>query len=129
MRMAGSQLIGIVDDDFAVREALTDFVLSLGHQAVSYPSGESFLDDKSRNEYAVLLVDLNMHGMNGLDVLHKLRATGDLTPAAIMTSYSGTYVRNEAFAAGAVGFLEKPFDAAALSACIEQATRPKSSVP
>ena len=106
-------LIAIVDDDESVRRALKRLVRSLGMNAETFASGQEFLDcmdamPSFRPGCAIL--DVQMPGMNGLEIRERLAYGITPIPVIFITAHDEVGVRERALATGAVAFLRKPFD-------------------
>lgn len=104
------QLVAVVDDDESVRLALTAAFRSVGLRAFAFSSAESFLDFGRLSDIACLITDLKMPGMSGLELQAKLRHDGYHIPTVFMTAHGIPEARSQAMAAGAIAFLDKPFD-------------------
>lgn len=118
-----SPTISIIDDDEEVRVATENLVLSLGLEAQTFPSAESFLEHADTDTVDCLITDVQMPGMTGVELQGVLRARGVKVPMIFITAFPEERVRREAEAGGAIGFLTKPFDGGALIACIDEALR------
>jgi FixJ family two-component response regulator len=106
-------LIAIVDDDESVCRAVRRLVRSLSMDGETFSSGQQFLDlvdamPSFRPDCLVL--DVQMPGMNGLEVQNRLATSGNALPVIFITAHDEVGVREKALAAGAVAFLRKPFD-------------------
>jgi FixJ family two-component response regulator len=112
--MCEDRLISIVDDDLLARDGIRELVESLGYKAVAFSSGEDFLKSDTIRETACLITDLQMPGLNGLELQETLRSQGHRTPIILVTAYPNENHRIRALNGGAVGFLSKPFDEASL---------------
>jgi FixJ family two-component response regulator len=119
--MSKDTLISIVDDDTLARDGIRELVESLGYKAVTFGSAEDFLGSDVITETACLITDLQMPGLNGLELQEALRSQGHRTPIILVTAYPSENHRNRALAGGAVGFLGKPFDEAWLIKCLTAA--------
>jgi len=117
--LLGAPVISIVDDDTYTRDAIGDLLQSLGYRAVTFPSAEEFLDSGHVGEVACLITDLQMPGMNGLDLQSQLLAAGYDTPVIFISAFPDERVRTRALNAGAFAFLSKPFLQATLIGCID----------
>jgi len=104
-----SNLISIVDDDESVRRTTKLLVESFGYQAAVFESGESFLKSDQLFDTSCLVVDVQMPGMNGLQLQSHIAAAGHFIPAIFITAYGTKESRRQAIEAGAVAFLAKPF--------------------
>ena len=106
-------LIAIVDDDESVCRALRRLVRSLTMDAATFTSGQEFLDlleAMPSFQPDCLILDVQMPGMNGLELKNRLAIIGNTIPVIFITAHDEVGVREKAFAAGAVAFLCKPFN-------------------
>ena len=111
----------IVDDDAAVRQAVTLLVQSLGLPAQAYASAEAFLQAYDQAGDGCLVLDLHMPGMNGVELQQELKARGVRIPVIAITAYKDDPLTVRAQAAGAVTVLYKPFKQDLLLRSIESA--------
>lgn len=114
-------MISIVDDDPFVRESTVDLVNSLGYRAAAFESAENFLDSGQIGNTSCLITDLQLPGLNGVELQEQLRIDGHRTPVIVITAFPEARIRARAIAAGAVAFLPKPFEEAVLIESIESA--------
>jgi len=121
--MARAPLISIVDDDDSLRISLASLIRSVGFTALSFTSAEAFLGSPQARESDCLLLDVRMPGMNGLELQRHLVATDWRLPIIFITSHGGDDARAAALAAGAAGFLYKPFRDDELLNALEAALR------
>lgn len=107
-RLSKTPVIAIVEDDEAVREALSDLlqVLNLPHR--SFDRAESFLEAHAAGRFDCLITDLRMPGIGGLELLRRLRAQGSSMPTIVVTSVTDSKTRAQAIEDGAQAFLAKP---------------------
>src|SRR5271166_2514175 len=124
--MFENALISIVDDDTLARDGIRELVESLGYKAVTFGSAEDFLGSDVITETACLITDLQMPGLNGLELQEALRSQGHRTPIILVTAYPNENHRNRALDGGAVGFLSKPFDEASLIECLTAAIKSRA---
>lgn len=120
--MAGN-LISIVDDDESVRRTTTFLVRSFGFRAEAFESAETFLSSGCLNDTSCLVVDVQMPGMNGLELQGQLAAAGSRVPIIFITGYNDRESRRRAMQAGGVAFLAKPFSDERLLQAIRSALR------
>jgi FixJ family two-component response regulator len=102
-------LISVVDDDESVRRTTTLLIESFGFRAAAFESAESFLSSGQLRDTTCLIVDVQMPGMNGLDLQSNLAAAGCGIPIIFITAYESKDSRQRAMQAGAAAFLGKPF--------------------
>jgi FixJ family two-component response regulator len=107
---ARTNLISLVDDDGSIRRTTTLLVQSFGFQAAAFESAEHFLQSGQLHETSCLIVDVQMPGMNGLQLQRHLAASGYKIPVIFITAYDNKESRQLAMEAGAVAFLSKPFN-------------------
>jgi FixJ family two-component response regulator len=107
-------LISIVDDDALARDGIEELVESLGYRARTFVSAEHFLESGVIAETACLITDLQMPGLNGLELQEALRSQGCCIPIILITAFPNEKHRNRALEGGALGFLSKPFDESSL---------------
>ncbi len=106
--MSGTEVVHIVDDDAAMRESL-EFLLSAdGLAARTYDSADALLARLGELEPGCILTDVRMPGMNGLELVAKLRQHGDSHPVIVLTGHADVPLAVEAMKAGVLDFLEKP---------------------
>jgi two-component system response regulator FixJ len=115
-------MIFIVDDDDATRESLRLLVECEGFEARDFASGRRFLDAvRPAGDGDCLILDLNMPGMSGFEVLEELSRRGDRLAVIVTTAWPDPTSRSRALAAGAVALLEKPHRADELFALVRRA--------
>ena len=119
-----SLTVAIVDDDQAVRESLLALLESFAVEARGYPSAEAYLDALGRQNVCCLILDLNMPGMGGFQLLEILRSRSIHTPVIVLTGRTDEHLDAKCRRAGADRFLRKPADGAMLVACLHQLIRP-----
>ena len=90
--------------------------------AVSGEEALDVLETESRDDVALVLSDINMPGMNGLELLRRIKAEPPPVPVCMMTAYGNEGYRQEADAVGCDGYLLKPVDFAALKERIRDLT-------
>ena len=101
-------LVIIVDDDAAVREALSELILSAGFQPVSFASTRELLDADVLDSPGCLILDVRMPGASGLHLQHELMQNGNRKPIIFLTGHGDIPMTVQAMKAGAVDFLTKP---------------------
>jgi two-component system response regulator FixJ len=119
--MADSPIVHIVDDDAAVRQSLAFLLGSAGLAVRLYDSATAFLAGLPELKSGCLITDLRMPGMTGLELLHELRAQACGLPAIVVTGHGDVPLAVEAMKAGAVDFIEKPFDQEAILSAVHAA--------
>ena len=102
--------IYVVDDDDFVRDALRTLLKSAGYKVEVFKSAQAFWNWEHHQGEGVLLLDVRMPGMNGLELQRLLADSGVAMPIIFISAHEDIRVREKAMAAGAVAFLQKPFD-------------------
>jgi len=118
------RVVHVVDDDEPVRRAIAMLLRSAGIAAETYPTGRAFLDAVSglgTDIVRCILTDVRMPCMDGLELLGRLRDQGVQWPVVVMTAHGDIPTAVRAMKAGALNFIEKPFDENALLTAIEAA--------
>ena len=108
--MNDSQTIFVVEDDDEVREAIELFLESRDFRVEGYPSAQAYLDSFDPERTGCLLLDVRMPGMGGLDLQNRLIAEASHPPIIIITGHGDIPMAVRALNAGAVDFIEKPFN-------------------
>ena len=114
-----SRTIYLVDDDEAIRRSASLTLRTSGYIVKTYPSGVTFLAESKDIAPGCILLDVRMPGMDGIEVQHALRREGIFLPVIVMTGHGDVGVAVQAMKAGAVDFIEKPFERAVLLSAIE----------
>ena len=105
---AAQPLIGIVDDDALFRETLAGNLQDAGYEVKSWADGETFLADFGHEPVPdLVLLDWKMPGLNGIDVLRRMRAQSGEPPVIFLTVLSEQIFEEAALLGGAVDFIEK----------------------
>jgi two-component system CheB/CheR fusion protein len=103
-------IVFVVDDDNMLRETIRMVLEAAGHAVNDFHSCEAFLAAYVPGRESCLLVDANLPGMKGLELLQKLRAIGDCMPTMMITGSNDIALAVDAMKAGAAGFIQKPFE-------------------
>ena len=114
-------VVSIVDDDASLRRSLRNLLTSAGLRVETFESAEVFLQSGSQDNTGCLVLDLRMPGMGGLGLLKRLAASGSRIPVIIVTAHGDDDTRQRLLQAGAVAFLEKPVQGAALVNAVRSA--------
>jgi FixJ family two-component response regulator len=119
--MPEAPLVSIVEDDRFFRESMTRLLRSLGYSVQVFSSAAAFLDSSSLAMTAVLITDIYMPAINGLELYRTLISTGRPIPTILMTSYPNDDVEARALSEGVVCYLRKPLDEQHLVRCLRRA--------
>ncbi len=108
--MPASAVVHLIDDDEAVRHSLAFVLATTGLAVRVYDSGSAFLAALDTLQPGCVVSDVRMPGIDGLQLLRKLRELEVNLPVIIITGHADVPLAVEAMKAGAVDFIEKPFD-------------------
>jgi FixJ family two-component response regulator len=114
-------MISIVDDDESVREATKALVRSLGYGALTFASAEEFLNSDHLDHTCCLITDVQMSGLNGVELQYRLISEGREIPIIFITAFPDERTHKRVLDAGAIGFLSKPFSDESLIQCLDRA--------
>ena len=116
-------IVFIVDDDNSVRKALTRLVKSVDLTVEAFASADDFLKREFYNGPACLVLDMRMPGLSGLDLQDELVAAGRTLPIIFISAHGNIPLSVRAMKAGAVDFIEKPFEDQTLLDAINQSLK------
>jgi two-component system response regulator FixJ len=119
--MSDRKLVHIVDDEDAIRRSASFMLKTSGYVVETWPSGAAFLKEIRHVPEGCVLLDVRMPEMDGLEVQQALLDRGVMMPVIVLTGHADVSIAVRAMKAGAVDFLEKPFEKAVLIAAIETA--------
>lgn len=124
---AGSSLRVLIVDDSAVNlEVVSEMVRRLGHRVEVAATGEEALAMLSARSYDVVFMDVQLPGMDGLEVTRRFRDSGGRIPVLALTAHTSALDRDRCLAAGMNGFLTKPIDSTRLAAALLPLNRRES---
>ncbi len=116
-------IVFVIDDDAAVRDAIRDLLLSVGHMAEAFSSAEEFLARRAPQVAGCLVLDVRLPGTSGLELQKRLLAQKDKIPIIFISGYGDVPMAVQVMKAGAVDFLQKPFREQDLLECVQAALR------
>lgn len=119
--MPAEKLVHVVDDDDSVRRSAAFMLKHAGYRVESYASGVAFLKEAKNADRGCVLLDVRMPEMDGLEVQQEMVKRGIDMPVVILTGHGDVGVAVKAMRAGAVNFIEKPYEKEALLGAIEEA--------
>ena len=114
------RIVHLVDDEEAIRRSASFMLKTSGFQVKTYASGVELLKDAKELPPGCILLDVRMPEMDGLQVQVALKDRGIGYPVIVMTGHGDVNVAVQAMKAGAVDFIEKPFEKAVLLSAIEE---------
>ncbi|WJR80183.1 response regulator FixJ [Bradyrhizobium sp. NP1] len=119
--MSDKTVIHIVDDDAAMRDSLAFLLDVNGFKPQVYDSADAFVARSAPGALDCIVSDIRMPGMNGIELVRKLRSEGATCAVILITGHGDVALAVEAMKAGAADFIEKPFDDEALLGAIRAA--------
>jgi two-component system response regulator FixJ len=108
--MSSGEFVHVIDDDDAVRESVAFLLRSANFEVKVYESAVAFLEAIKSGVSGCVITDVRMPGMSGIDLLRHLQGRKLGVPVIVVTGHGDVQLAVEAMKAGAVDFLEKPFD-------------------
>ena len=119
--MSDRKLVHIVDDEEAIRRSASFMLKTSGYAVETWANGALFLKEIRHVPEGCVLLDVRMPEMDGLEVQQAMLERGVTMPVIVLTGHADVSIAVRAMKAGAVDFLEKPFEKAVLIASIEAA--------
>jgi DNA-binding NtrC family response regulator len=126
---AAAPRVLIVDDDAGQRSLLDSFLKSQGFDTVPVPSGERALEVLREGDFKMMISDVRMPGISGLETLRRARQQHAVLPVLLVTAYADIRDAVGAMRDGAVNYLAKPIDLDELLASVRQATGLSKAAP
>jgi two-component system response regulator FixJ len=123
MNSSLDRLVHLVDDDAGIRRSVGFMLRTSGHRVETYESGLELLSKARDLDEGCILLDIRMPGMDGLEVQQALQEKGVRLPVVIMTGHGDVGLAVRAMKAGAVNFIEKPFEKESLLSSLEEGVR------
>lgn len=117
--MNDKTVIHVIDDDAAMRDSLAFLLDVNGFAPLVFESADAFLGSVEVKQLACVVSDIRMPGMTGIELVRKLKELGTACPVILITGHGDVALAVEAMKAGAVDFIEKPFDDVALLGAIK----------
>jgi two-component system, LuxR family, response regulator FixJ len=108
IRLPNPPVIAVVDDDEAVREALSELLQVLALSCRTFDRAEAFLAAYTHGSFDCLITDIRMPGISGLELQQKLKSLGSTIPVIVVTSSGDPLTRSRALKDGAIAYLNKP---------------------
>ena len=117
---SNKRLVHLIDDDEAIRRSAGFMLKTSGYAVKSYETGVEFLREAKHADSGVVLMDVRMPEMDGIEVQKEMRARGIALPVIVMTGHGDVTVAVAAMKGGALDFIEKPFEKKVLLESIEE---------
>jgi two-component system response regulator FixJ len=119
--LAGNDIVHVIDDDADVRQSLAFLLSTVGLAVRVHESASAFLEILPEIREGCIVTDVRMPGVDGIELQRRLAAGGVKLPVIVMTGHGDIALAVEAMKAGAVDFIEKPFDDDVLISAIKTA--------
>lgn len=116
----------VIEDEPRLRDVFVSAVRELGHPAVAVSDGESAIRKMSGNPYEIVLLDLNLPGMDGMEVFHAIRDHWPNTEVIVATGYGDLDAARHAIRLNVVDFLTKPVSLGELELALHRAWRKRN---
>jgi FixJ family two-component response regulator len=119
-RQSERRVVAIVDDDPATRKSIERLLQASGYGTATFACAEAFLESGVGDAAIGLVLDVQLEGMSGLDLLRCLQSSPSTPPVVFITGSDDPATRAEAVALGCIDYLQKPFAAGSLTRAIER---------
>lgn len=113
--------MAVVEDDPSMRKSVERLLNANGFVTEAYASTEGFLERNAANQIDCLVLDIHFDGMSGIELRRHLKAAGSKVPVIFITAVDDGALEQQAFQAGCIAYLHKPFPAASLIGAINKA--------
>lgn len=115
----------VIDDQAMMRDSLGETLRSQDHKVYSFENAHEALTDIRQRSFDVIITDLRLPGMDGVELLREMRRLGIDVPVILMTAYASVATAVEAMKLGAFDYIQKPFNPEEVGILIERAVREK----
>lgn len=119
-----SKRILIVDDEEGYRKVLSNSLTDLGFETTVAASGMDALEEMKKKNYAVILLDMKMPGIDGIELLERIRKEQLFSSIVIITAYTYEDIAREAICKGAKKVIRKPFSMDEIKSCLNELMKP-----
>jgi FixJ family two-component response regulator len=121
---ARKPVVSIVDDDSAVRDSLSDLLDSAGWEPRTFGDGLAFMRSEALQPSDVVITDIQMSGLDGLELIDQMRAQlTHAVPIIVITARMDDETKTDVLKRGCFAFMRKPLDPSALIGSIEKALK------
>jgi FixJ family two-component response regulator len=118
-----AEVIAVVDDDATTRQSIERLLSARGYTVNTFESAEEFLESALVKSTRILVLDIHLKGMSGIELRRRLSVAKSTIPVVFITAYDDDATRNEALGVGCVDCLQKPFAADRLTEALERGMR------
>jgi len=119
--MSEGKLVAIVDDNHRVLDAMKGLLESMEYEVIPFSDAADFLAAMDDRPFGCVITDVQLPGINGLELLKHIHYRAPATPVVLMTGFPSEFARDHAIAGGALAYLAKPIRAARLQALLSAA--------
>lgn len=116
-------MVAVVEDDVAMRKSLERLLQASGFDTSTFACGHDFLNSDAATKASVLVLDVHLEGMSGLDLQRQRLSDGSKCPVIFITAYDDETTREQAIRLGCAAYLLKPFEAHQLAEALQRALR------
>jgi two-component system OmpR family response regulator len=113
----------LLEDEYSLRESVREYLEDSGFAVDACENGEEAMEMLYRERYALLLLDVQVPGINGFELLSELRKSGDMTPAIFITSLTNIENLSRGYEIGCSDYIKKPFELRELQIRLEHALK------
>lgn len=123
--MSPRRYIAVIEDDESHCRSLARLLQQTGFQVITFQSAEEFLEDRWRNQFDCLLIDVQLGGMTGIEMHARLAKQGDRTPVVYLTAFDDPIARAQAQDLGCSGYFRKTDAGRDIVATVRRVTSPR----
>lgn len=127
MKASANRYIAVVDDDDSVCRSFNRLLRTVGYHPVDFHSAEDFLSDGNRPHFECLVLDVQLGGISGIELMKRLAAEGHTTPVIFITAQDEPAAQAEAEAYGCAGYFRKNEPGEVILAAIQDAIQKNTS--
>ena len=120
--METARLVLVVDDDASTLKGVGRLLRKLGYASLLFPSAEAFENHNDFDKAVCVLLDIDLGGVSGIVLRHRLKANGNSVPVIYMTGNDSPDVRMAAHQSGCLAYLTKPFSTRSLMELLKRAS-------
>ena len=114
-------MVAVVEDDVAMRKSIERLLQASGFDTATFACGHDFLNSAAATTASILVLDIHLEGMSGLDLQRCRLASGSKCPVIFITAYDDESTREQALRLGCAAYLLKPFEAHQLTEALQRA--------
>ncbi|KQW67280.1 response regulator [Ensifer sp. T173] len=113
--------VAVVENDASVRRSVVRLLNANGFATEAFASAEAFLSHADASQFGCIVLDIHLGGISGIELWHRLKASGSELPVIFITAVEDEALHVEAVKAGCIAYLRKPFPAALLINAVDRA--------